>query len=67
MRVIYKQCPKCGSKNTLKIIYGFPSHELLLEVEAGEVKLGGCCIFEGNPEYYCKDCKCEWSREQAIE
>jgi len=63
----YKQCPKCGSKNSLRIIYGMPSHELFEEADAGKVRLGGCCIFEGNPEYFCKDCENEWKRDQAID
>jgi len=63
----YKQCPKCGSKNSVKIVYGMPSHELFQEAEAGKVKLGGCCIIEGGPEYFCKDCENEWNKEQAID
>ena len=57
----YKQCPKCGSKNSGEIIYGMPSYELFQEAEAGKVKLGGCCIGENDPDYFCKDCGHEWS------
>lgn len=67
MAIRYEKCPNCGSKNSIKITYGYPSHELFLEAEAGKVKLGGCCIFEGNPDYFCKDCGHEWNREQAID
>ncbi len=67
MAVNYKQCPKCGSKSTLKILYGMPTYEAFEKAEAGEIKLGGCCIIEGAPDYYCKDCECEWSRQQAID
>lgn len=67
MGISYKQCPNCGSKDTLKILYGYPSHKLFLEAESGKVKLGGCCIFEGGPEYFCKDCEHEWNRKQAID
>ena len=28
MGINYKQCPKCGSKNTLKILYGMPTKEV---------------------------------------
>ena len=45
MAINYKQCLNCGSKNSLKIIYGEPSFELYQEVDAGKVKLGGCCIW----------------------
>jgi hypothetical protein len=63
----YKQCLKCGSKNSIKIVYGYPSHELFLEAEAGKVKLGGCCISIGDPGYFCNDCEYTWNREQAID
>lgn len=67
MTLNYKQCPNCGSKDTLKIIYGYPSYALFLEAEAGKVKLGGCCLSIDSPEYFCKICKHEWNRMQAIE
>ena len=79
MAITYKKCPKCGSKNSVNIVYGFPSYELFQKAEAGKVKLGGCVvenvyeqvegsfILNGNPEYYCKDCKHEWNRGQSVD
>ena len=67
MAINYKQCPNCGSKNSLKIIYGEPSYELFEEAKTGKVKFGGCCIMVGGSEYFCKDCEHEWNREQAID
>ncbi|MEM0331135.1 MAG: hypothetical protein QXW84_07155 [Archaeoglobaceae archaeon] len=67
MAINYKKCPKCGSKNSVKIVYGMPSFKLFQEAEAGKVKLGGCCIIEGGPEYHCKDCNNEWNREQVLD
>lgn len=67
MSIAYKKCPKCGSKNSLKIIYGLPGIKLVMEEAEGKVKLGGCCIFENSPEYYCTECENEWSREQATD
>ena len=67
MAIPYKQCPKCGSKKSVKIIYGMPSYELFELAEVGKVKLGGCVIIEDNPEYLCKDCEHEWNQEQAID
>jgi hypothetical protein len=66
MAINYKQCPKCGSKNTMKIFYGMPTHEAFQKAEAGEIKLGGCCVIVGGPEYYCKDCENQWNKEQAV-
>ena len=48
-------CPECGSDNSIPIIYGKPSTELIEKAEKGEVILGGCV-----PEKYnfkCKDCE----------
>ena len=57
MAIDYRQCPKCGSKNSVKFVYGMPSYELFEEAQAGKVKLGGCVITEDNPDYCCKDCE----------
>ena len=54
-------------KITIRIVYGLPSYDLFLEGEAGKVKLGGCCIEENSPEYFCKDCNNEWNKDQAID
>ena len=59
MAINYRQCPKCGSKNAVKIVYGMPSYDLFEEAQAGKVKLGGCVITEDNPDYCCKDCEHE--------
>jgi hypothetical protein len=67
MAIIYKQCPKCGSKNSIRIIYGMPTHKTFLEAEAGKIKLGGCDLDDNYPEYHCKDCRYEWNRQQAID
>lgn len=48
-------------------MYGEPSFKAYQEAEAGKIKLGGCCMMMGGPEYFCKDCEHEWNREQAID
>ncbi len=67
MAITYKKCLKCGSKNSVSIVYGMPSYEAYQEAEAGKFKLGGCVLSLGDPEYACKDCDHEWNREQAID
>ena len=67
MAINFKQCPKCGSKNSVPILYGFPAPELFEKAEAGKVKLGGCCIEENSPECFCKDCNNEWNKDQSID
>jgi len=66
MSINYKQCPECGSKNSLKIIYGMANYELFQEAEAGKIRRSCCCIIEDAPKYFCKDCEHEWNRKQSI-
>lgn len=54
-------CPKCGSTDTVQIVYGLPSDELLLAANRGKVKLGGCMIIEtmdggSGPQASCRAC-----------
>jgi len=44
-----------------------PTHEAFQMAEEGKIKLGGCCITDSDPEYYCKDCENEWGRQIAID
>lgn len=67
MALTYKQCPNCGSKNVIKIIYGMPTYELAQEAEQGKVKLGGYELIIGCPELVCTDCSHEWNKQQIID
>ena len=62
------KCPYCGSKNTARIIYGYPvySENLQRKLDQGMVSLGGCCVFsvdvngepvQTNPSRICNACK----------
>jgi len=55
-----KRCPKCGQLGALPIAYGYPSPEQYEAVERGEVVLGGCCVWDGMPEWRCQGCDHEW-------
>ena len=55
-----KKCPKCKSQEVIPIIYGLPGLDLAEKESNGEVKLGGCLVIEGNPEWHCKNCGYEW-------
>ena len=50
------KCPACGSKDTVKILYGEPTYEAYLESEQGKLKLGGCCFSDISPTKHCKTC-----------
>lgn len=58
------RCPKCGSTDCGQIVYGMPSYELFRQAEAGEIRLGGCCIWDDSPDYFCRICGCEWKEGQ---
>ena len=66
MEINYKKCPHCGSLNVVRILYGMPTHEAFLLYEEGKIKLGGCCITDSDPEYFCKDCEHEWDKQEAL-
>lgn len=57
-------CPKCGSKEVVRIVYGLPSPELMEEANRGKVALGGCCISGNDPQWHCNGCEHEWRHDR---
>lgn len=55
-------CPKCGSKNIIPIVYGYPSYEAMKAEKEGKIKLGGCIVEFYANDKYCNNCGYEWSR-----
>ena len=55
------KCPKCGSENIASIVFGFPSPEMIEELNSDKIVLGGCCVTEDDPEWHCKDCEHDWA------
>jgi hypothetical protein len=53
-------CPKCGSDQIIRIVYGLPSIAMAQSEERGKIKLGGCCITEDDNTHYCKNCEYEF-------
>ncbi len=51
-------CPKCKGK-LLDIVYGMPGPEMFEKANKHEVYLGGCCITEHDPQYFCPKCHTE--------
>jgi len=51
-----ERCPGCGSKKILDRVYGYPSPEMIIAENAGEIALGGCIISEDSPNWQCSDC-----------
>jgi phage FluMu protein Com len=56
------RCPKCGSLNTVKIIYGLPGEELIDLHNREKILLGGCMVWPNSPKHYCKDCHNRWGK-----
>ena len=56
-----RNCPVCGKKELVEIVYGYPSRELFEASEKGLVILGGCCIEDVGPysieNFYCHNCR----------
>lgn len=56
-------CPKCrNKKDVIPINYGLPMPELMKKAERGEVRLGGCCISDVDPQWFCKSCQKNFGR-----
>lgn len=49
-------CPRCASRQAVRILYGYPTHEAFEASERGEIALGGCVIGEESPDFECGAC-----------
>ncbi len=58
-------CPFCGSFRVIPIVYGLPGPELVERSEKDKVILGGCMVWEGQPQSHCNDCGYEWRGNRA--
>ena len=54
------KCPKCGSEETVPILWGYPAPDCMEKVLAaacrGEIELGGCLVTGNDPTDHCKNC-----------
>lgn len=60
-------CPFCGSKQAVRISYGYPFPETMQLVAAGKIALGGCYISKKSPNRECPDCKKSWVGQDGEE
>ena len=49
-------CPACGEPEPLPILYGYPTIESFEKAERGEIALGGCLVWEDQPNWHCTAC-----------
>jgi len=55
-------CPECGSVEVIAIRYGYPSADMLEQVESGSAVMGGCLLDEESPTWLCKRCGAKYGR-----
>ena len=72
------KCPRCGSTNTARILFGMPAFDKNMEekINSGKLRLGGCCIYgvsDGKggminltPYRYCNKCHKEFDRPAVL-
>lgn len=53
-------CPACKEKRGIDISYGYPSPDLIEQVERGDAVLGGCMQEIGAPDRQCLACGHQW-------
>lgn len=56
-------CPSCGKRNSVPLLWGLPSAELMELEELGQVALGGCLVTGEDFAFHCRACGIEWGRE----
>ena len=55
-------CPRCGSREVARIQYGEPAYSDHLEanLETRRVVLGGCMVWDDQPDLSCSACGLEF-------
>lgn len=53
-------CPVCDNESGVRIVYGYPSEELVKAAEQRKVVLGGCMQYLDAPKKKCIRCEHEW-------
>ena len=51
-----RQCPQCGAKKVVPIVYGMPAESTIEEAEKGKLALGGCIVTDDDPSWKCTVC-----------
>ena len=53
------RCPDCGTQ-ARPILRGYPAPEAFEASERGEIRLGGCLIWDGASDCWCPECDLEF-------
>lgn len=55
-------CPSCLSEDIDQIVYGLP---LRPPSPDGRIRLGGCTVMAGQPDFHCNACGNEWADDDS--
>lgn len=55
-------CPRCGARNSVPIVYGYPGPGMMEASDAGDIELGGCVRIPGQPNMKCRACFHRWHK-----
>ena len=63
---VRRRCPRCGSKDVARILYGLlhDSPELDQKLAKKAVHRGGCCSCSRSPGWYCNSCMYPFGRRR---
>jgi hypothetical protein len=53
-------CPACGREDSVPMVYGLPSPDLMDLAERGLAVLGGCALPDDGNDVVCRSCGLEW-------
>lgn len=56
-------CPSCGKQDSVPLLWGLPSAELMELEGLGQVALGGCIVSGDDYAFRCRACGVDWGRE----
>jgi hypothetical protein len=57
------KCPICEKVDSVvRILYGMPAVKAWEDEQAGKLHIGGCCIDNDSPKWYCKRCDKEFGK-----
>ena len=50
------ECPACGGRGLVPILWGLPSGDVFDDVRRGRIAIGGCIVSGDDPDRYCIEC-----------
>lgn len=61
------RCARCGKHEAKRVVYGYPSPELLEEATRGEVVLGGCDPGAALTKWLCDACNSQMTELERFQ